>query len=64
MGKEPVRGNKQIWKIAEWLYDNHPERLYPWATEGDHVRNIMYDKAVLLMKKMVNNDFTGPDDHE
>lgn len=67
-----MRANKQIWKLAEWLYWNVFDLLYPgcerfcvhWNGEGQEVKDQMYDKAKTLFYMFAYNAFTGPDNHE
>jgi len=70
---ETVRNNKQIWRLAEWLYWNVFDFIYPacerfcvvWEKEDANTRNHMYDKALELQKKLINNEFvTTSDNHE
>ena len=63
------RNNKQIWRLAEWLYWNTFDFVYPacerfcvnWKDENDTTKNHFYDKTLELQKKMFNNEFVGED---
>lgn len=52
--------NKQIWRLAEWLYINVPV----WDGGFEDNRNEFYDMASNLLKAQANNEFTGADNHE
>lgn len=58
-----VRNNKQIWRIARWLHQN-VSLLGDFMWPNDAYREGLYDKAVALLKKINNNEFTGEDNHE
>ena len=70
-----TRNNKQIWRLAEWLWYNivygeysDEDEFNSWKevmeTEYFYTRNFFYDKAAELLKKLNNNEFTGEDNHE
>lgn len=71
---EKIRANKQIWRLAEWLandlcweYDSFHRVNEPFVDFKDyHVSNreFFYDKAVELLRKMTDRNFTGGDNHE
>ncbi len=66
-----LRLNKSIWRIAEWLYDNICSIKYyetrgrspylSWKSEPIYNKNELYDKALELLRKMNNYEFTGED---
>lgn len=69
-----ARNNKQIWRIAEWLYvecvtffqrdkDWFPKSHYKFQGIHKDYQNEIYDLAAELLKKLSNNEFTGKDDH-
>ena len=59
-----IRSNKQIWRLAEWLHNNVVVFIdVDWIDTRVPYRNNLYDKAVNLLKKINNNEFTGEDNH-
>lgn len=65
MGKESIRSNRQIWRVAKFMFnaativgDGDFKDMRPWY------RNRLYDKTAELLKKITNNEFTGRDNHE
>jgi hypothetical protein len=63
-----VRANASIWRMARWFW-NETKRPYidhshVFELAFQHDKNIFYDKMALLLKKIGNNEFTGPDNHE
>ncbi len=68
-----TRDNKQLWRMAEWLYLfrisslmdlNFIEHKPSFESQPEWYKNSIYDKAVILIKKIQGNEFTGEDDHE
>lgn len=64
----PSRANPQVWKLAEWLWQQcvhlpWPEDSLSWNWVYIDVKNEFYDKAKQLMYMFAYNAFTGPDDH-
>lgn len=59
-----ARGNKQIWRMAEWIHSTCYNKIYDWKDTGSFLKNAYYDQAAKLLKKIANNEFTGPDNHE
>jgi len=57
-----TRNNKQIWRIAEWLFKTF-EREIDWSVTESWRREWWYDKSAELQKKLASNDFTGDDSH-
>lgn len=57
-----MRGNKQIWAMTQWLYEN--VFLCSWEDEDQHFKNDMYDGVSEFLKKQTNHEFTGEDDHD
>lgn len=58
------RKNKQIWRIAKYIHDtctvtgdSEFEGFQPWYKDR------IYDAASKLLNKIINNEFTGDDDH-
>lgn len=55
-----VRTNKNIWELAEWLYDNLIDPLIDsytgsrtnWKNEGQWYKDVLYDKAVDLLQRV------------
>lgn len=64
--KKTLRSNKQIWRIAKWMYDEI--RCYHCDSSGTRwgspiIRDWWYDTALTLQRKLINNEFTGEDIH-
>lgn len=69
-----ARNNKQIWRLARYLFDIF-ESSGDWVWDSSEYsvhtdqisqsyKNKMYDKSVELQRKLQNNGFTGDDDHD
>lgn len=58
------RANPQIWRMAEWLHTNSLTKIYEWDQVGKPFKNAQYDKAAILLKKIDNREFVGPDNHK
>lgn len=61
--KRISRANPQVWRLALWLHKN-VSALGDFMWPNDAYRNGMYDKAKKLQYKLLNNAFTGPDNHK
>ncbi len=69
MRLENTRANKQIWRVGKWLYTelhhkNFTQLTDPWERLQKYNKRFFYDKAAILLTKISNNDFTGPDNYE
>lgn len=68
--KEPVRNNKQIWRVAKYLFSKYGKQfnftdgscMSQWDCNG--AKETYYDTAAELLKKMQNFEFTGDDSHD
>lgn len=57
-----MRNNPQIWRIAKWLWKKTPHPMT--IIDFEERRDDWYDMALKLMTSLVNNEFTGEDNHE
>jgi len=65
MRSKPSRNNPQIWRLAEFTANKIGFIVgATWISYGTQDRNKAYDFAAELLKKISNNEFTGPDNHK
>lgn len=59
-----MRSNPVLWRITEWLYSNLDLQISYWNEISQVRKNAYYDKVAVLYAKIINNDFTGTDNHK
>lgn len=62
----PIQANTEVWRIARWLYLNctpTPLSDNAWVAVDKSTKMRWYNIAVELNYQLINNNFTGSDNH-